>query len=346
MMSCKECGNTNCFVSDYAAGDLMCTKCGCVAAGRVQDESEDWRAYSNGKEVKGAQHVVTFGELGSAEIKCRSPNMFCPVGARPRVKRSEKFLLRCIQKIRIMCGRLFFQKIVVDTAHSILRSAIVIRYLAGVLKKRRKAFLAATIVIASRKHSCARSLKEISASIGANWNSVAKCYSRIIEKLNIEITPQRPHEYATRFCCLLRIPQAISQVAAQLATRYATSDSPRNAIPTAIAGAAILFISSMSKQRKEVARVAAIAFISEQVLLRIYADMYNKLNELFTTEDLINLQEQGLDMRKLLRPDVVGTWKQPNTDKVASRKRGRFKEESPLDQPRGKITRTKKVMYR
>jgi len=317
-ISCKECGKTNSLVSDYAAGDLICTKCGCVA-GRVQDEGEDWRAYSNGKEVKGAQHVVTFGELGSAtELTCQRPNMFLPRGYHPKVKRSEKLLLRCLQGIQSMCRRLLFPKIIVDTASSTLRSAMLIPFLAITMRKRRRAFLTATIVIASRKHSCARSLKEVSASTGTEWKSVAKCYSRIVEKLNIQIKPQRAHQFVRRFCCLLRIPRAISEVVAQLASRYATSASPESAKPTTVAAAAIMFISTMSIYRLEAKRVAAVAFVSYRTLVNVYADMYNKLDALFTTEDLINLQEQNLDMRKLLSPDVIGKWKKPKAKEATA----------------------------
>ena len=343
MTSCKECGSANSLISDYAAGDLICIKCGCVAARGVQDEGSDCRLYSDGKEVKGAQHFVTFGDLGSAEIKCSRPDMFCPPGFRQKATKSEKQLLRSLQSIQSMCSRLFLQKIVVDTAHSILRSAISISFLATTLRKRRRAFLTATIVIASHKHSCARSLKEVSFGTDTHWKSVAKCYSRIVDKLDLKIRPQRPHEYVTRFCCLLRMSQAISQVAAQLASSYAKSDSPHAAPPMAIAAAAILFISSMSKQRKEARQVAAIAFIPERLLLRVYADMYGKLNDLFTTEDLINLQEHGLDMRKLLRPDVVGTWKTPSAHTATKKRRRAHAISIPTsDQPRGKSPRSNK----
>ena len=262
---------------------------------------------------------------------------------RPKTTKSEKHLLRSLQIIQNMCSRLFLQKIVVDTAQSILRSAMSIPFLAATLRKRRRAFLTATIVIASNRHSCARSLKEVSFATDTHWKSVAKCYSRVVDKLDLKITPQRPHEYVTRFCCLLRMSQAISQVAEQLASRYAISDSPHSAQPTAIAAAAILFISSMSKQRKEARQVAAIAFIPERLLLRLYADMYGKLNDLFTTEDLIDLQEHGLDMRKLLRPDVAGTWKTGSTHAVTQKRRRVDAISGPaVDQPREKVTRSNK----
>ena len=186
------------------------------------------------------------------------------------------------------------------------------------MRKRRRAFLTATIVIASRKHSCARSLKEVSASTGTEWKSGAKCYSRIVEKLNIQIKPQRAHQFVRRFCCLLRIPRPISEVVAQLASRYATSASPESAKPTTVAAAAILFICTMSVHRLEAKRVAAVAFVSHRTLVNVYTDMYNKLDALFTTEDLINLQEQNLDMRKLLSPDVIGKWKKPKAKEATA----------------------------
>lgn len=264
------------------------------------------------------------------------------------MKQSEKLLLRCLQGIQSMCRRLLFQKIVVDTACSTLRSAILIPFLSNTLRKRRRAFLTATIVIASRKHSCARSLKEVSATTGTEWKSVAKCYSRIVEKLKLQIKRQRAHEFVRRFCCLLRISRAESEVTAQLATRYATSSSPESAKPTAVAAAAILFISSMSMHRLEARRVATIAFISQRLLVKLYADMYNKLNELFATEDLINLQEQNLDMRKLLSPDIVGKWQKPKKEEQAtssSKKRGCSavsRRASNAGQPRTKIARSRR----
>lgn len=349
IMCCKECGKTDCMVMDYGAGDLTCIKCGCVAARGVEDEGEDWRAYSNGKAVKGAQHVVTYGELGSTEITCRRPNMVCPPGSHPKTKMSEKRLARGLQSIQSICSRLFFQRIVVDTARSVLRSAILIPFLVTTFGKRRQAFVTATIVIASRKHACARSLKEVSAATGTDWKSVAKCYTRIVEKLKLRIKPQKADEYVRRYCSLLRMSRAISEVAAPLTTRYAASGSPRSANPTAIAGAAILFTCSMSKQRKEAKRVAAVAFISDRLLLRIYADMYSKLNELFATEDLIYLQEQGLDMRQLPRPDVVAVWKNPNSGGATAPSRKRRSSAAPvprfgadLNQPRDKIARSRK----
>lgn len=109
-MSCKACGNTDCLVSDYAAGDMICVKCGCVAARSVQDEGPDWRTYSNkSHEVEKAKHVVTFGELGSAtEITCGRPNMYCPPGWRPKTTKLEKRLTRSLQNIKTICSRLFF----------------------------------------------------------------------------------------------------------------------------------------------------------------------------------------------------------------------------------------------
>lgn len=325
---------------------MICVKCGCVAARSVQDEGPDWRTYSNkSHEVEKAKHVVTFGELGSAtEITCGRPNMYCPPGWRPKTTKLEKRLTRSLQNIKTICSRLFFQKIVVDTASSILRSAVQIPFLEASLRKRRREFLTATIVIASRKHACARSLKEIVVATATNLKYVAKCYSRIVEKLNLQIKPQKSHEFVTRFCCLLRIPRGISQVAAQLAARYIALDSAHFAKPTAVAAASILFISTMSKQRKEASHVAAVAFVTEKSLLRLYADIYSNLNELFRTEDLINLQEHDLDMRKLLRPDDVREWKAARTGKVATKKRCRVITSSgpDADQPRGKIVRSPK----
>ena len=110
MISCKECGNTNSLVSDYAAGDLICIKCGCVAARGVQDEGSDCRLYSDGKEVKGAQHAVTFGELGSAEIKCSRP---------VQKRRSRRSIYFALFRSSRICAAVFFCRKSLSTRHSL-----------------------------------------------------------------------------------------------------------------------------------------------------------------------------------------------------------------------------------
>lgn len=212
-MICPHCKtNPPNLVDEYAAGDVVCTDCGTVVAGRTVDTRSEWRTFSNDDQANDdpsrvgdgpnlllngdqLQTSIAFGDGSKSKDLFRAQN-------RTAQDKGNKALLEAYKEIGSMCENIHLSKSTADTTKHLFKQVSD----AGVFRgKSQPTIIAGCIFIACRQTNVPRTFREIHAltqvpkkEIGRIFKALEKFFGQIDEKNNKE-TQQPPSMLLLRF---------------------------------------------------------------------------------------------------------------------------------------------------
>jgi len=293
-MKCPSCGNEE-IILDPARGELVCSKCGLVVRESIIDYGPDWRSFSE-EEAAERGHVglpLTHPHYGlelPTEIGKEDRDIY---GRRLPAERARKVdRLRTLQAktkylatpsrsmvqanmmINTICSNLNLPKATADEAFYVYSRAVK----QGLIKGRKiKTIIAASIYIACRLHTRARTLEEVALAAGVEEKELGKCFRLLARKLGIKVPPLRPVEFIPRICRALGLSDKVQAKAVEIVRKAEEMGITAGKDPTGVAAAAVYIASVLCGERRTQRELAEVAHVTEVTVRNRYRELQEKL---------------------------------------------------------------------
>jgi len=288
---CVSCENGNEFILDFASGDYICAKCGCVQPEHVIDEEKEWPEYDEEKGESNirAERVDEFGTLGTA-VPTGLPDIEEGSGStryskimtkEDRVANQVKF---SYARVNELSETLQIPSIVKQTSKAIIKQFFEKGSNLKGLKK--DAFIVAVILIASKKEQGARSLKGLARQTNIAESDIKRFYKVLIRDSDLNTKRDENSmshqvvDMVEQFCNRLRISFGLIKEATLVAESSIHFLEGKR--PSSIAAAAILFminLKGLHKDHKQ-ADLATVAGISTNTLRNVYKELTNNIEQI------------------------------------------------------------------
>ena len=184
-----------CLISDWRAGDIICSECGLVILDRVIDVTAEWRTFSNDDNKSGDRSRVGQIENKNAEIVFE--------------KRANSTFLDYIDRLNL-------DKSIKNSAFLIFEKIVD----AGLNKGRSiELIVAVCIYIACKEMNVPRTFKELESSGKTSALRIQKCYSAITavlkvkDNLKFSLPITNSNQHIVRLCAKLNLKIGVEKLA-------------------------------------------------------------------------------------------------------------------------------------
>ncbi|EGG13783.1 transcription initiation factor IIB [Cavenderia fasciculata] len=277
-------------VEDYARGDLICRRCGCVIGDRIVDEHSEWRTFSNSESTGadpnrvggpnnpllregGLSTVIGKGTGKDASVLSRMQN-------RGALGSGDRSLLAAFKEIEKMSDHIGLPQTVQDTAKELFRQMDDRKPMKG---KSADGMLAASLYMACRIDGIARTFKEVCAlSNNVSKKELAKCYKQMREALGDvhSLHAISTDDFMTRFCSNLSLPNDVKKAADHVSRTAIDLGIVAGKNPLSVTAAAIYLVSQLSADKRTQKAISDVSGVSEVTIRNVYKDLYSKRDSL------------------------------------------------------------------
>ena len=123
--------------------------------------------------------------------------------------------------------------------------------------------VAAMIYAACRLLSVPRTLHEISGVSGVSKKDIGRSYRFLVHKLSIAVPTPSPADYVPRFASKLNLPEAVAQIATELARESVGNRLCIGHAPEGIAAGAIYVASQNNGERRTQMEISAVTGVAD-----------------------------------------------------------------------------------
>lgn len=296
----------------------ICASCGMVLADRVISLESEWRTFANddGKNNDDPSRVgeATNALLNSSQLE--TTISFAPGGSKysrdmrrahdtiSDVKK-DKALTAAYRLIDQDCEEAGIQRNVRETAKSYYKQ---IEDQKLFKSKPQEVVRAGVIFIACRQCKVARSFQEMFQMTNVPKKEIGKIYKQLekfllnnsqakIAAIEAEggvvnlaaesyntTTSTKPNELCARFCNMLGLPYAITNIAEQLANKISTVETLAGRSPLSTAAACIYMASFLMGEGKSAKQISQVAKVSDGTIRTAYKFLYAEREKLIQPE--------------------------------------------------------------
>lgn len=280
--SCPICGNS--LIGDYDKGELVCPRCGFVAAEQTEDRGPEWKAMDLEEKERrvrvGSPRTYSLhdfgltteigGEMRDSHGRSLDPYMRMAIGKmkkwQTRIRTStseERGLSNVLSKVSEVSNQLNLPKMASETAAHIYRVSAKLKVAKS---KSIIGMTAASIYLACRKCGVGRSLKEVARAARVDKRTVAKYYRLVLKEVERDyVPPPSVQKYISKLINVARIDPKVERLALQLASKTNDTKISSGKAPAGLA-AAYVYISSVllgeHVPQREIAEVAEVTEVT------------------------------------------------------------------------------------
>ncbi len=284
-------------IFDEERGEYICLDTGEVLEHHVIDQGPEWRAFTPEDEIRRNRTgspltprvhdrgLTTFIDEHDINRCVHSPRMkkqirrLARLQRRVRVSKSDKKLVDVLAMLNNAAARLGLTPAVRDEAATILRKAVAARL---VRAPKRAAYVAASIIAASRIHGFALPLREVASVLGVErkeeiWHAIKKLNRKKIVGRARYRAPD-PRKYVYKLSSRLGLHDSIAARAAYLlgiAEKYNVTNGKS---PVGMAAAAVYLASVFFDDKRTQKEVADAAGITEVTVRNRYRDIVDNFD--------------------------------------------------------------------
>ena len=230
-------------VSDWAAGDVICTDCGLVVQDRVIDVSSEWRTFSDDNHLS-----VDKSRVGSIENK----NIETAIE-----KKANSIFLDYISRLNLDQS---VKNLAQGVFHKIIKADLNKGY-------KNEKIVAVCIYIACRQSNSPRTFKEIAAASESSEISIQKCYIALVKGLKkIDSSFHVPlasfNEHIIKFCTKLKLNIKVEQLSKKILDECNGVARLRSKKPQSLVAASIYIATDLiglNKAINEISQVTCVA---------------------------------------------------------------------------------------
>ncbi|KAK5680454.1 transcription initiation factor IIB [Elasticomyces elasticus] len=329
-MICKDCKEDppNLY-EDHSSGDLMCADCGLVMMQRTVDMSSEWRTFSN--DDQGNDDPSRVGDGPNALLNGAQLNTSIAFGdglksrelhraqSKANLDKGNKGLLQAYKQIGALCDGWQLPGTVSDTAKHLYKDADESKLFKG---KSQEALIAGCVFLACRRNNVPRSFREVMELTKVSKKEIGRTFKTLEQflmnrdkesnkgKVSIaggQLVAQEgytgtktanPAELCERFCDVLNLPRATSNVAVGLAERMTATGVLAGRSPLSTTAACIYMAGHLMNQIKSAKEIQVVAHVSDSTIRHAYKLLYQEKDKLIT-EDIL---ARGADPERLPKP--------------------------------------------
>ena len=183
--NCKYCNAQNSIITDFSAGQVVCSSCGAVLEDRIIDETYEGRNFGSENQGSGGKDQTRVGgpinaytEEINAGVSIATKKNGTPLSnIRMRSSgSSNNSLQRIFKKADELAQKLELKKSIVDKAKDLLALVEKQKKLKG---RSLDCIIASVIYVACRLTNVPRPLPEIAKNLGLEKKTVNKCFNSI-----------------------------------------------------------------------------------------------------------------------------------------------------------------------
>src|SRR5918911_1631783 len=233
---CSIC-KSNQIITDPESGEIICSKCGQVISGKVQQEGAEWRNFdplssgdSSSRSRVGMSTSLARHDMGLSTIIGRTDRdasgQKIDAAMRSTMDRlrvwdyrtqihsaTDRDLRNAFFKLDILKDRLGLSDTVVEKAAYIYRKAQERQLVRG---RTISGVLAAAIYIACREMGISRTLKDIASYSNVKFKELAKSYRLLILELDLKVPIVDPMKYIVKVANKANLSEKTKRHAAQM----------------------------------------------------------------------------------------------------------------------------------
>ncbi|XP_047253371.1 transcription initiation factor IIB-2 isoform X1 [Capsicum annuum] len=282
---CSDCKRNTEVVSDYAAGDTICSECGLVLESRSIDEKSKWRAFADESgdhdpyRVGGPVYPL-LGDVGLSTVISKGPNESNGDSSLARLQNRggdpERALVMAFNAIANMADRLSLVSTIKDRASEIYKRLEDQKCTRG---RNLDALVAACIYIACRQEGKARTVKEIcSIANGATKKEIGRAKEFIVKQLKVEMGESmemgtiHAGDYLRRFCSNIGMNHEEIKAVQETVKKSEEFDIRRS--PISIAAAIIYMLTQLTDSKKPLRDISLATTVAEGTIKNAYKDLY------------------------------------------------------------------------
>mgnify|MGYP005847112793 CR=1 FL=1 len=289
LTKCPECGSKD-LVMDNEVGELFCKSCSAVIDESLVDLSAEFRKFEAGEGDGIIRTGVPFdprvaNNLGTtignssdiAKLNSKSKALISRLKRRQTWATTsyEQNIANAMNFIRLVAGKLGLPERVEKEAAMIYRQVA----LKGLASKRGIESLAvASLLIASKRHTIPRRMKEFSEAAKIEMKVLGKCYKLILRELNMRLVQVSPAEYIQKYVYQLGLSPKTQVKAIKIYEQLEKQGLTSGLSPLSIAGSVIYIAIQLEGEKRTQNEIAAIAGITETTLRNRAKDICDKLN--------------------------------------------------------------------
>ena len=294
---CSICKN-NQIITDPESGELICSKCGQVISGKVQQEGAEWRNFdplssgdSSSRSRVGMSTSLARHDMGLSTIIGRTDRdasgQKIDAAMRSTMDRlrvwdyrtqihsaTDRNLRNAFFKLDILKDKLGLSDTVIEKAAYIYRKA----QERGLVRGRTiSGVLAAAIYIACREMGISRTLKDISVHSNVKFKEVAKSYRLLCIELDLKVPIVDPMKYIAKVANKANLSEKTKRQAAEIINKITKREISTGKNPMGLA-ASVLYMSSIKTgENITQGNLSDAAGVTEVTLRNRYKDLMNRL---------------------------------------------------------------------
>jgi len=302
--SCPQCGSAEQIVQDFNQGHMVCSECGVVVSDRIIAEGTEWRTFSDssskgsdpnrvgGPESSLMENVGLSTIIGSSEGGNQNWSLtrYQNHGAMHSAHRS---LFSAFHRIDNLASRLSMPQNLADRCKELYKRIDESKDLKG---RKIEAIIAACLFIVCRQEGVPRTFKEMSEVSEVTRKEISRCFSRIIKlkiykkpKLRVDDGQTGPAQLMERFCSVLKLPQALTNVATYVAAQSQKLAIAEGKNPATIAGGAIALVCQMQPNEAHKRHdIGSVVRMSESTIRGVLKTMYDRRFEILPSDFVSN----------------------------------------------------------
>jgi transcription initiation factor TFIIB len=263
---CPECSSKN-LVHDYDTGETICGDCGLVVYEQMMDKGPEWRAFTQQEKTSrsrvGSPTTYAIHDKGLSttisQIDRDAYGRKLSIATRLQMWRLRKWQIRsrvhsssdrnlaqAMSELDRLAGTLFITSQVKEKSAVLYRRALE----KGLVRGRSiNAIAAASLYVACRTSSTARTLNEIAEASLVDKKDVARCYRLLLQDLDVKMPIADPLTYISKIAEKNQISGKTQGTAIALLRQARTKRAVAGKDPMGLA-AAVLYIACLQNNEK------------------------------------------------------------------------------------------------
>lgn len=246
--------------------------------------------------------------------------------SRSQNSRSERNILQAFREISNWCEQFSMPKTISDIAKQLYKRSEEEKLLRG---KSVDAVIAACIFIACRQAKVPRTFREICQLVGVSKKALGQCYKALERAFNLtggggaggahggasngahggrddrgSATVTTPEDLLVRYCSHLGLPQWMQSYCKDIIARARECGVADGRSPISIAGATLLFTTTLFDEAKSTKEIGQVAGVSETTIKIVYRQLFAEQTRIVPKEWLKEGREHRADLGKLVQLTV------------------------------------------
>ena len=296
-IKCKVCSSEE-VVTDFASGEVICSKCGAVVLERVEMPQKA-RAFNKEefeeRTQSGAPSTLLRHDMGLSTTIAKSNKDASGVSTAPQIAEMmerlrtwdvrtqsatprSRNLVVALNYLDNLKHKLNLSDAVAEKAAYVYRKAQAMKLARG---RTTISLVAAAIYVACREFNIQRSMKDIASAANITLKALSRAYRLLLTELDLKIPPQDPALAVMRIASQLNISEKTKREAIRILEEIKKRGGAAGKDPMGLAGAVLYLVSIKNNEYVVQKRLADASGVTEVTIRNRAKELRSLYKDLF-----------------------------------------------------------------